>query len=98
MRTRAICSPALNATARNEKVWFAPAMDGTVKLPSERSTGSKNSIVVALVSTSLKIAPKADTNAGCAPPEPGTENVMSVTLLPIGTKSRCALKAAKVVA
>ena len=32
------------------------------------------------------------------PPEPGTENVASVTLLPMGVKSRFALKVEKAVA
>src|SRR5262249_17970835 len=98
MRTRPIRSPALNAMPRNEKVAEAPAMFGTEKTPSGLSARSKSEIVVAFVSTSEKTAPKAETEAGVAPPVPGIENVMSVTLLPTGVKIRGELKAAKVVA
>ena len=97
IRTRAICSPAVKSTPRNESVAL-PAMLGTVKVPSGVSPAPKSSSVVAAVSTSENTAPKADTVAGAEPPVPGMENVTSVTLLPIGTKSRGALNAEKVVA
>ena len=96
MRTRAICSPASNCTPMNEKRRRA-RQARRAERPERVPIGSKNCIVVALVSTSEKTAPKAETKAGCAPFVPGIENVMSVMLLSIGTKRRWRLKAAKVV-
>ena len=60
--------------------------------------GSKKSILALLASsTLLNTAPKPSTLAGVPPIVPGIENVVLVTVLPIGVKSRSGLKTLKMV-
>ncbi len=59
----------------------------------------KNSMVeLSPRSTSVNTAPNPLTEAGMLPLVPGTENVASVILLPMGVKSRFGLKVEKAVA
>ena len=90
MRTRPICSPALNSTPRNDSVSL-PCAGSAKNVPSELLPVPKNSrLVTDGRSTSVNTAPKAETVAGVA--EPGTKKATSVTLLPVAVNSRWALK------
>src|SRR6476646_1233310 len=94
MRTRATRTPAAKETPRKENVSLQEATLGAKKAASKLFAASKNwREVVVTRSTSEKTTPKPLTDAGMD--VPGTKNVTSMMVLPIGVKSRSAEKGAK---
>jgi len=79
IRTRAICSPALKMTPRNDELALPAGPTGTLKLPSAAPKESKNwRLELFARSTSVNTTPKPVIVAATVPLVPGIENVASV--------------------